>query len=410
MAVGLGAFVTVSAQGASASPRCAATDAAPLVALTGAGRVVEINSNTLAVERTLAGDAAPDGEVTSDPARGVAFITANGPGGQPTVLAVPLGCSGPPRVVVAHAELPAVSPDGSQLAYVPLDGRGQQLGVAITALGADGRRAGHVRLVRAVHVPPQLAVKAVALGPGGSTLAVWGGFEDHYLGPKRPTVGTLTVSSKVTLASATAVFDAQGISEPFSPGRHREPKAWQSAPAYLANGELLVGDLGGEISMPFTDGPGMDGGGFRTIVHDSGPVLSIAAGPTGDVAWVGRHGAIEVERRAADLPFGPEAQTAPTAQPKADVVRGAYVRGLVERGKGTSPVTPQFAAVAHLPSVVGLSEPAAAQVMAKLALPVFVGHRVAAAAGVAHDIVVAQDPPAGYGVACDCDIDLTVTR
>jgi beta-lactam-binding protein with PASTA domain len=64
--------------------------------------------------------------------------------------------------------------------------------------------------------------------------------------------------------------------------------------------------------------------------------------------------------------------------------------------------------VTHLPDVVGLSISDATNVLADLDLPVLVDHTVTGPSAPA-GTVVAQDPPAGDGVLCQCLITLTVS-
>jgi len=67
-----------------------------------------------------------------------------------------------------------------------------------------------------------------------------------------------------------------------------------------------------------------------------------------------------------------------------------------------------FHIVDHLPSVVGLSLPAATTVLNNLELPVFVGKTLVDPT-VPADTVLAQDPAPGTGVACQCSVALTVS-
>jgi hypothetical protein len=306
-----------------------------------------------------------------------------------------------------------VSPDGRYLGYVTIDGRGRQTGVSIVRLASNGDPTGTVQHLDSSTVPPPLPIQGIAVGVNDRMLAVWGGFVDPYLGRKHPTFGTLVPATARSLRSLSAVFDEEGISIPAAPGRTMErPEAWQAAPFYMANGDFLVWTLGDEIVMPFTDStPGVSGGGIRNIQRVSGAVISLAAGPSGSVAWVGPHGQLEIARGAIDLPFGPQATTVPpTTFPVVKRVKGTY--SSVTWSTGTSPQAttpaPVYNIVGHLPSVVGLTVSKAQMVMAKLALPTFVGHTVDDH-NVPPDIVLAQDPSAGTTVACQCAIALTVS-
>jgi hypothetical protein len=373
---------------------------------------VQIDASTLAIH-TVATGTVPHGGVAQRTAWNQLYATASGANGLPSIWEVPLAtCRPQARLVETRAELPSVSPDGGYLGYVTVDGRGRQTGVSIVRLAENGEPTGDVQRLAAATLPPPLPIRGIAVGVNDRTLAVWGGFVDPYLGRHHPTVGTLEPAASRSLRSLAAVFDAQGISIPARPGRTvQSPKAWQAAPSYLANGEFLVWNVGDEIVMPFTvQTPGESGGGFRNIERVSGEVVSLAAGPDGELAWVGPGGNLEIATGAIDLPFGPAANAPPpTSPPVLRRVKGGY--SSVAWSTGTSPQSrtppPVFTVIDHLPNVVGLTEAKAEMVMAHLALPVFVGHRTADA-NVPPGTVIAQDPPAGAGVACQCSITLTV--
>ena len=76
----------------------------------------------------------------------------------------------------------------------------------------------------------------------------------------------------------------------------------------------------------------------------------------------------------------------------------------------TAPTPRVFQPVADLPSVVGLTVSAARTVLTRLDLPVLVvvGNTVVESAAPA-STVLAQDPPAGDGVACQCAVTLTIS-
>ena len=187
------------------------------------------------------------------------------------------------------------------------------------------------------------------------------------------------------------------------------PKDWQSSPTFRANGEFLVGDHGTGIVMPFTSGP--DGGGIRSIATGTGPLRSLAAGPAGALAWVTKRGQLTVSPDAVDLPYGPAASTPPrvTAAPLQSVP-GRFTSVAWTAGPAAETAQPPrvFQPVATLPSVVGLPLASARKVLAQLDLPVFVGP-TAASSTVPAGTVLAQNPPAGDGVACQCLVVLTVS-
>lgn len=401
--------------GPTASGSCTPTPLSTrdALAITTSGRVVAINPTTLrrvsVADRVLPGDG-----VALGPAHKLTYVTALGPDGRPAIWAISVSttCGKLASPIEADAELPAVSPDGRHLAFVMLDARSRQSGVAIVDLRASGLPMGAPRTFRAWSVPPARPIAGVALGPNASVLAVWGGFVDAYLGPSHSTVGTLDTLSAHSLAQLTPVFDQDGISipAPVSGSRRTKPEDWQSAPVYLPNGEFLVGDGSRRISMPFsTNTVGTTGGGIRTITDQAGPIQSLAAGPQGSLAWVGRDHRLTFATDAVDLPFGPQAETPPTQSPlRTRTVHGSYtsVAWDIPTSEAPPPV-PVFHAVSHLPSVVGLSEREAADALAALGLPVLVGATESDASQPA-GTVLAQSPPAGDGVACQCAVTLTV--
>jgi hypothetical protein len=338
-----------------------------------------------------------------------AYVTTLGTDGQPGIWAIAFsGCRHNRSLIENDAELPSVSPDGSYLAFVTLNAKGRQTGTAIVRVGATGMPKGGIREYRATSIPPPLPITGVAVGANDSSLAVWGGIIDKYLGKRHPTVGTLDPSTTTSLSSLIPVFDAEGISSPLR--NAQKPEDWQSAPAYLASGEFLLGDGDREISMPFTNTtPGTDGGGIRVIVHDTGPIESLATGPNGSIAWVGTDHRLAVATGAINLPFGPQAEMVPQPSPSSRTVPGRFTRvAWATTPAQAPPAVPVFHLVAHLPDVVGLSLAQATSTMAALALPVFVGHTEVNSA-VPPGTVLAQDPPAGIGVACQCSVALTVS-
>jgi hypothetical protein len=381
---------------------------AGLLAITSSGDLVAVNSNTFRTRVIAHGILAHDG-VAVRPELDSAYVTAPGPGAKPAIWQVSLtSCHARPKLVETAAELPSVSPDGGLLGFVTLDQNTRQTGAAIVRLGPTGRPISDRQLFPAKTTPPPLAIFGIAVGKDADSLAVWGGFVDPYLGRKHRTVGTLDPSKATSLRALTAVFDEQGISDP---GGSAKPEAWQSAPAYLANGEFLVSN-NHEIVMPYTDmTPGEIGGGIRNIESTASAIRSIAVGSGGTLVWVDTSGRLTLAPNVINLPFGPGADTPPTTTaPTEHVIKGMYTSVAWTAGlsaQSTAP-PPVFHIVAHLPSVVGLAEPQAAEVMAALDLPVFIGHTVIDHS-VPADTVIAQDPPAGDGVACQCTVVFTIS-
>jgi len=383
-----------------------------LLADTVEGTVVSVDPTTLHTS-VVATHVFPDGGVAVRPQLDRAYVTSTGADGRPAIWAISVsGCRHDRSLVEADAELPSVSPDGGHLAFVTLGPDGRQTGATIVDVGVTGIPGGGIREYRATSVPPPLPIAGVAVGAEGAPLAVWGGTVDRYLGKAHPTVGTLDPRSTTSLASLIPVFDAAGVSVPL-PGdrRNQKPEDWQSAPAYLPNGELLLGDGGSDISMPFTDTTsGVGGGGIRVIVPGTGPVRSLAAGPSNSLAWVATDRHLTVATGAVDLPFGPQAETPPRLSPPPGrwvTGRFTYVAWAVPLAE-PPPAPPVFHLVAHLPSVVGLSLATATSTMTALALPTFVSHTEAEPA-VPPGTVLAQDPPAGTGVDCQCSVAVTVS-
>jgi hypothetical protein len=378
--------------------------------VTAAGDLDAVNPQTGRTTR-IADGIRPDGDVAVRPELDVAYVTATGPQGRPAVWAVPLAaCHRTASMVEPDAELPSVSPDGGHLGFVTLDRRGLQTGVGIVDLSAGGHPVGAVRSFPSASVPPPLPITSVAVDRDDASLAVGGGVIDPYLGKAHPTVGTLTPSEATSLRDLVPVFDEAGISIPSAPaGKQSRPEDWQSSPVFMPSGDFLVGDHGTGISMPFSSGP--DGGGMRSIATGTGPLRSLAAGPNGALAWVKSDGRLVLSDDAVDLPFGPAADTPPrtTAAPQR-VVPGTFTSVAWTEGRAaeSAPLPSVFQGVAHLPNVVGLSISDARSLLTGLDLPVLVGHTVSDPSAPA-GTVLAQDPPAGDGVLCQCVVALTVS-
>jgi hypothetical protein len=387
-----------------------------LTAVTQSGQVVQIEPKTLA-RQVIAQGVHADGGVALRAGAGQVYVTSGGSNGLPSVWAITFGtCHPGARLIEARAELPSVSPDGGYLGYVTLDGHGRQTGVSIVRLGRSGTPTGAVQHLGTATVPPPLPIHGIAVGVGNRTLAVWGGYVDPYLGRHRTTVGTLNPATAHSLGSLVSVFDGEGISVTGSVGsdgrESQSPKAWQAAPSYLSNGEFLVWTNPGAIVMPFTDStPGVSGGGIRNILRVSGTATSLAAGPDGSLGWVGGTGRLEIAEGAIDLPLGPGAETPPqNGSPALRRVPGTYTSVAWSTGASAQAtrLPPVFRIIHDLPSVVGMSEAKAQTFFAHLALPVFVSH-TQKDPSVPPDTVLAQNPPAGDGVACQCAIGLIVS-
>jgi PASTA domain len=385
-----------------------------MLALTTTGTVEALDPTTLRVTARIAMSALPRFGVAIRPELDAGYVTSDGPDGQPAIWELPFtGCRPRPVMVEADAELPSVSPDGGYLGFITLNGDGRQTGVGVVALSAGGFPVGAVRRYPATAVPPPLPITGLAVGRDDAELAVWGGFVDSYLGSKRPTVGTLDPATATSLAALTPVFDAEGVSEPATVAKaDPKPEDWQSSPVYLPDGYLLVNDHSQTISLPYRDtAVGEIGGGIRTIVRTVGPIVSMATGTSGSVAFVRRDGRLSVAVSAVDLPFGPAASTPPAPTPRQESASGRFTAVAWTEGPAAenTALPAVFHPVADLPSVVGLSESDATSVLNGLGLPVVVAQTVADPI-VASGTVLSQDPPAGDGVACQCSIGLTVSK
>jgi len=383
-----------------------------LIAVTRTGHVVRIDPSTLTSHLVAKGVLASGG-LAQRAGQGQLYVTARSSSGISSIWEIPdATCGNQARLVASRAELPSVSPDGGYLGYVTLDGSGRQTGVAIAKLRGDGAPVGTVQLLAAASVPPPLPIRGIAIGVEERSLAVWGGFVDSYLGRRQLTVGILVPRDAQSLNSLSPVFDAQGISiAGGGGGPFQKPEAWQSAPSYLGNGEFLVWSTGNEIVMPYRDSnPEVSGGGIRNIEQVPGLVTSLAAGPNGSLAWVGPGGHLGVSVGAINLPFGPSASTPPaTSAPAARIVTGIYTDVTWSTGSSTQSMPPPvFTTITSLPSVVGLAESKAEQVMAGLALPTLIAN-TRVDPNVPSGTVLAQDPAAGTGVACQCTVSLTVS-
>ncbi len=403
--------ITLSAPRTAAGSCKGANIGEDLVAETRSGEVVLVAPGNLAV-RVVASGARPNGGVAERAKTSQVYVTARLATGVPAIWAISLsGCRSHARLVETWAELPSVSPDGDYLGFVNVDGRGRQTGVSIAKLDDAGDATGTVERLNAASVPPPLPIQGIAIGMDDRQLAVWGGFIDQYLGRHRPTVGVLVPATARSLHSLAPVFDGEGVSLPSGAGL-QDPKIWETAPSYLANGEFLVQTNDKEVVMPFTDTtPGESGGGTRNIERMTGDMVSLAAGPSGALASVGQGGVLQISRGAIDLPFGPEAEfPVPPPTPVIVRVKGAYAA--VAWSTGTSPESmrppPVFKMVDHLPNVVGLPVAKAKQVLTDLALPMLVENTVPDA-GVPSGTVLSENPPAGTGVACQCDISVVVS-
>lgn len=396
----------------------------PIVALTRAGVLAVVTPMTLRQTATIATDVAADGALAVVPGSRVVLLTRRGPGGQSAVFSVAVGgCRHTPHLVVAHAELPSVSPDGRFVGWVALDAEGRQRAVAIAALAPDAMPEGQVHLYRATSLPPPLPIRALAIAPDDATLAVWGGFRTGCPAQRRPTTGTLDPAKARTLGALVKRCEPIAPSVlPFGAASTRPPTAktfspgWTSAPLYLANGEFIEAGDTGTPEMPFTNQVG-SGGGVRYLgpfgAQHRPEIVSMAAGSDDSVAWVTQTGTLELEPKAFDFPFGPAT--------KGDIVSPgplrtahtlpllAWVGWTAETSPQATTAPPRFHFVSRLPNVVGLTDADAAALLNGDGIPFFVTHYTLKP-GAVPGTVLTETPPAGYGIACTCALKLTEER
>jgi len=385
----------------------------PILAIEPTGAVAALDPTSLTDEATLATSVIPNLGIAVRPELDLMYVTADDPDGELAVWAAPLtACHGHPKMVEQDAELPSVSPDGGFLGFVTLDAQGHQSGVGVVRLGPNGDLVGAVRRYPATSTPPPLPITGVAVGGQDATLAVWGGFVDPYLGPSHPTTGTLDPSTATSLAALTPVFDERGISIPARVAS--KPEDWQSSPVFLPAGELLAGDGSRLISLLAFAGapPGSSGDGDRVIVRNSGPVISLASGEDGSLVFVSSHGRLTMAVNAVDLPFGPGAETPPEPPPAERTAPGHFTAVAWTEGPAaeSTPLPRVYQMVNQLPNVVGLSLGAATSLLNGLDLPVMVLVNNTVVEGApSTETVLAQSPPAGVGMGCQCSVGLTVS-
>ena len=406
---------TAHVKDASFTPACfLSVHPAPVLAVTPKGAVEALDPVSLRAEANLATSVFPALGLAVRPELDLMYVTATGSDGEPAIWAAPIGnCHSKPTMVEPDAELPSVSPDGRFLGFVTLNSQGRQTGLGIVRLGPQGEPIGRARRYPATSVPPALPITGIAVGRLDANLAVWSGFVDSYLGRNRPTVGTLDPSSKTSLVALTPVFDAQGISiPPPPPGQtFQQPEDWQSSPVYLPNGELLVGDGSDHVALPYVDTtPGVSGGGIRVIVRDTGSITSLAAGADGSLVFISRGGKLTIATSAWNLPFGPGARTPPTSPSTERTAEGRFTAVAWTEGSSAehAPLPRVYYIVEHLPSVVGMSVPQATALLSNLDLPALVGRTVPDLT-LPPGTVLAQDPPPGTTMDCQCVVALTVS-
>lgn len=381
-----------------------------LLALTLSGDVAVVDLNTRTAEGTFARDVAVGEGMAAASTIGTVYVTGRGPDGRPAVWV--LACGHEPRVLAIDAELPAVSPDDHALAFVTLGAAGRQSGVAVASLAKSGLRLGHVKRLPATSVPPPLPIDGLALGPKAETLAVWGGFVDPHLARGTTTTGTLDPRAARTLSSLRPIETFASISivapAPGGHGHNHRPRSGTRAAVYLPDGLVIVGsDV--NVGMPWNPhiAPG-EGGGFRLLAGSTGRINSLAAGPTGEVAWVTADGRMSFTTTAWNFPFGPWAST-PYSPPPPKRIDGRYsaVAWTVGRSRTATVPPPAYHPVV-MPNVTNMPEPQAVDVLDHLEIPSWVSATVSRPT-VPPDTVVSQDTPPGVGMACQCSVGLTVS-
>jgi hypothetical protein len=392
-------------------PSGAGAGTGQLVALRSDGDVDVVDVASKQVASVVATGADPQGGITEAPTQAVVYVTARGHDDRPAVWSIALAGTRQLSEVVPDAELPSLSPDGSYLGYVTLDGAGRQDGVAIVALDRAGRPVGTPKRFASTTVPPPLPITGIAVGRRDAELAVWGGFVDTYLGRHQPTVGTLVAATSSSLAQLAPIIDGEGVSGgPPTPGQTFHPiKWWCRAPVYEPDGYLLVGDARGGVDIPWSqDSGGINGGGIRYLLRQTGsPLVSLAFGPQSSLAFVTVSGELWLAPDGAYLPFGPGAETDPTSGPPPSRLGTGFAAVAWTPGPSavTTPLPRQYVFVAHLRNLVGMSEAHAVQLLDALLLPSMID---VVPRNAPKGTVTGQNPAAGDGT-CQCTVILHVS-
>lgn len=290
----------------------------PLVAVTGAGAVVELDPLSGAVVRQVApADPSFEGPVSVTPDRSAAYLqTAPRPGEQlGAIVRVDLADGVQQRIDTGRA--PSVRPDGSRLAYVTEDEESSTPG-ALTLVVMDLRTWERIRIPVDVCDGCALRVDQPAWSPDGGTLYVAVGTEAAPVPATELRVVDLTT---LTPLSQSAVF------RPADRFVHGTPLF----PTVLADGTLAVVSVTDDGTGDASDGWDAYHGNVETFDPATADTLSQVQLP--ELGAFGRDG--EVLATTLDVAAGPEGTLLAVAQaaggrPTLLVWDGRTLRALAE--------------------------------------------------------------------------------
>jgi hypothetical protein len=378
-----------------------------IVALRADGAVVTVDAISGRLTSVLATGADPRGGIMENPQETAILVTAVSSHGCPSIWELSLGQAGKdPAMIVPKAELPSLSPDGRSLGYVTLDGDCRQTGVAVAPVDLTGRLAGPARRLPLIDVPPPLPITSVAVAPDGTAMALGGGLVDSYLGPRQPTVEVIDPGDAEPIAHARMLADGQGASgPPPAAGQSVTPPRWSyDSPLYAPDGSLLVA-TGASISVYWSTSMSLT---IQALVKNTGPVESMTIGPGGQLAFVDGSGRIELAPSGGTLPVSAEDYS---TLPSPFHTLGAGYRS-VAWTPGVSAVSatprPVFSGKVTVPDVIGLTQAEASRRLASVPLPVVVEGMPSSTARAG--TVVAENPPPGSVMGCQCTVVLKVAR
>lgn len=379
------------------------------------GSVAAIDAGSGRDEGVVATGTLPSGGIAEAPDLSAVLVTRNGEGGCPSIWRIPLGPSGSTTELLTRAELPTLSPDGRFLGVVTLDARCHQNGIGLVAVGAGAALAGPIRKFPTVEGVPPPRIGGLAVAPRATTVAVWGGVVDPYLGADQATVSILDPSTATSLSQAAPLADGRGASvvpgggpasvlTNDSTASTSPAPRWQfAAPAYSPDGSLVVGG-GDEVSVYWSTPTSLT---IATLVKGSEAVRAVAFGPDFQLAAVDKHGTLEVAPSGAKLPISGFDGTRTVSMFR--TLGAGYAAVTWTPGQAAASATPRptYTPVASLPRFVGMPESKASAELSALLLPVLVEHEASATVPVGD--VIRQDPAPGTGMMCECTVVLVVS-
>jgi WD40-like Beta Propeller Repeat len=281
------------------------------------GDIAEIVPND-GVAKILATGAAPNGGIAEAPdRRAIFFTTGTEQEYCPAIELKSLVDPSVPMAVVPDAELPAVSPDGSFLAFVTTNDACAQDGVGLVRIDPTGAPEGEVYSFLAPHAPLPMPISGVTVSRGGGEVAFAGGLVDPYLGPHAPTVFVLNATVGTSFESAQHLADGSlGVYKTFAsvPTSHLAFKA----PVYTLSGTLLVTGPA-HVSAFFSEPSGLP---VETVVSGSLPIDCVAPGPGADIALVNSAGTLLVAAHTGWFAVSPLSR--PSTVPNMKIVGDGY--------------------------------------------------------------------------------------